>query len=80
MVHAKIYSLPNCPNCRATVNKFNRDNIPFEEYSLATPDMAYKREELKSQGVRTAPFVELFNGEKLVKSWSGIMPKELSFA
>lgn len=71
-----VYSKNACVACNMTKKNLKRREIGYTEYFIdKDPD---KLEEIKAKGHLSAPIVEVYSGDKLIKSWAGFVPDELN--
>lgn len=66
----KVYSNPNCVQCKMTKMQLKQRNINFEEIDLSTNPEA--KEMIKAKGFKQAPVVITEND-----AWSGFVPDKI---
>ena len=68
----KVYSLPNCSQCDATIKTLQTKKIEFEKVDMSKDEEAYNR--VKSLGYMAAPVVVVDNDNH----WSGFRPDKIA--
>lgn len=76
MSPVKIYTKPNCPQCRYTKKRIEDRNISFVEIDITEdPDGMHRvKNEL---GYKQAPVVVVKDGEMDMVHWSGFSPDKI---
>lgn len=67
----KVYSKPDCMQCKFAKNKMNDLGVPFEEFDITASEEHYA--EAKATGFTSMPITILENGEII----SGFQPSKL---
>lgn len=67
----KVYSKPNCMQCKFAKNKMDDLEIPFEEFDVTSSEEHL--EEAKATGFTAMPIIILENGDVI----SGFQPDKL---
>lgn len=73
MLKVTVFTKPNCPGCKATVKKLAQLNI--EHASMALDDESIER--FRSEGLASAPVVEVDLGEGAQWRWAGYSPTQI---
>lgn len=79
-MYLKIYAKPKCIQCKMTNNLVQslQINNCKEIVDPETKDGQNIIEKLKSQyHVRQMPFVQVFDHQKLINSWTGFQPDKI---
>jgi len=66
-----VYSLPHCPQCKATYRLLDKAGIKYTIIDLAAEPEAF--EMVRTLGYQTAPILITANGEH----WAGLRPDRL---
>ncbi|MGX6962449.1 hypothetical protein [Vagococcus xieshaowenii] len=73
-VEVHIYTLnPNCRACKLTKQQFSKVTKVFNERINAE-----MLDNLKATGVKSMPYVQIIQDQKLLDSWSGLKPDRIS--
>lgn len=71
-----VYTKNSCIACSMTKKYLKKKDLEYIEYFI-DKDMV-KLEELKSKGYLSVPVVEIYEDDKMIKSWAGFVPDELN--
>lgn len=65
--HITVWTAPNCPGCKSTLNFFKTAGVPVQTRDLSAPENRQKLEALRAADIKQAPYVET-----PTDAWSGL--------